>query len=193
MAFMPLLTDVRAGRVRVSSGVVEDAGRQHAEVPAGVLGTVLGQAPDWGHFGTGVGDGNGNNGQMVFQCNGFAQADRRAAADRDAAVGVQRVSTPAGIMGYLDRDVHASVCQYSGGAAPQGVGGQLAEGCLSGGAEHKHTGQSKVGNLVGQPAQCACAECHPHRQCLVREGPNHDSSCCDRACPSATTVWIPLG
>ena len=68
----------------------------------------------------------------MFQRNGFAQPDRRAAADRDTAVGAQRDSPVAGLVCHLDRDMHASLCQEACGAVPECIGDQLAGVCLFG-------------------------------------------------------------
>jgi hypothetical protein len=105
----------------------------------------------------------------VLQRDGLAQADRGAAADGHAAVGAELGGQRAGAVGDLDRDVHAGLGQHAGGAGAERVGDQLAGGFLLGGAEHEHAGEAEGGDLVGESAQRADAERHPHRHCLVGE------------------------
>jgi hypothetical protein len=85
----------------------------------------------------------------VLQGDRLAEADRRSAADRDAAVGAQLGGHLPGETSDLDRHMHARLREHAGRLPAQGGGDRPAGDLLLRGAQDQYPGQPQSRDLVG--------------------------------------------
>ena len=146
-----------AGRQVVGElGVVDDETRRDGRIAAGRLAPVLGHPPHHRQLGARVRRRNGGDREAFGQRNGLREADRRAAADRDQAVGLQLEGPGARVLGERSRDVHAHADDRSPAADRRQQ--TLGVARLRPPGDHERAPEPQPGELGGKARERARAE-----------------------------------
>ena len=157
---MPDGPEMCGGRVTVSAGSYSTVfGSTFRSRPV-CLTTAFGQTVDRRHLRAGVGRGHGDDRHRALEGDGFAEADRGAAANRHTAIGLEAPRHVARGARRLDRHVHHGLGINADRHAAQTPGGFVGVPPLSRRREDEGAAGTETADFLGETIEGAGAEDH---------------------------------
>ncbi len=156
-------------------GIVDHDARLRLGVARGALQPALGHAVDRRHLRARIGRGHGDDGQLGVDRDRLGEADGRAAADRDDAVGGDAARRLARGARRLGRHMHHRLGMDAGGGDAEAARRLVGELALARRRQHQRALGAERLHFVGEPVDGAGAEHHARGKQVIDETAHHHS------------------